>query len=69
MGSFLWQLWDSVIEGTRLEAKKPDRELVMEINLGDGELLGLDDSEMPPGELVVVGAGLEGGTSIGWKTL
>lgn len=69
MGSFLWQLWDSLIGGIRLEAKKPDRELVMEINLGDAEILGLDDLVMPPGELVVVGAGLEGRTSTGWKTL
>ena len=69
MGSFLWQLWESLIGGTRLEAKKPDRELVMEINLGDGEILGLDDLVMPPGELMVVGAGLQGRASTGWKTL
>ena len=69
LGSFLWQLWESLIGGTRLEAKKPDRELVMEINLGDGEILGLDDLVMPPGELMVVGAGLQGRASTGWKTL
>jgi len=69
LGSFLWQLWESLIGGTRLEAKKPDRELVMEINLGDGEILGLDDLVTPPGELVVVGAGLEGRASAEWETL
>ena len=41
----------------------------MEINLGDGEILGLDDLVTPPGELVVVGAGLEGRASAEWETL
>ena len=54
---------------TRLETKRPGRELVMEIKLGDGEILGLGDLVMPPTELVVIGAGLERRTSTGWRTL
>lgn len=41
----------------------------MEIKVGDGEILGLGDLVMPPTELVVIGAGLEGRTSTGWRTL
>lgn len=46
--------WRSI----RLEAKKPGMELVIEIRLGAGEILGLGDLVMSPMELVVIGAGL-----------
>lgn len=41
-------------KGTRLKAKRPDGDLVMEIELGDEEILGFGDFLMPPVELTIV---------------
>lgn len=51
-----------VWKGRSLEAKRPGRELVLEIKLGDREILGLCDLVMPVTGLLVIGASLEGRT-------
>lgn len=69
----LWQLWDSLFG--KAEAWRPGdwRGLVTEIKLGDAEILGWGDLVMPPTELVMTGAGLEGRvylslSQVGWRT-
>lgn len=49
-------------KGITLKAKRPDGELVMGIELRDEEILGSSDFLMPPIELTVVDAVLEGAT-------
>lgn len=63
-----------VWKGRSLEAKIPGEGLVTEIKLGDVEILGWSDLVMPPTDLVVTGAGLEGKiylslSQVGWRTM
>lgn len=51
-----------VWKGRSQEAEKLGRELILEIKLGDREILGLCDLMMPVAGLLVIGASLEGRT-------
>lgn len=64
----------TVWKGRSLEAKRSGEALVTEIKLGDVEILGWSDLVMPPTDLVVTGAGLEGKiylslSQVGWRTM
>lgn len=48
--------------GTVPEVKRPGVELVMELTLGDEEILALGNLVTAPAELVVISAGLKGRT-------